>query len=401
MPRETEQLLDGIVVLDFTRMLAGPYCTALLSDLGATVIKVEPPQGDDQRHIGALTGERSLSFEVLNRNKRSIVINLKNPAGVALAHSLAKRADVVVENYRPGVADRLGIGYETLLGINPRIVMASISGFGQSGPMAGAPSYDVIAQALSGFMSITGRPDNDPSLVGESIGDVAAGIFAAFAIGMALFSREKDGHGTHIDVALFDSLFSMLPTAIAQWELTGQAPYRIGNSHPFSAPFGAFRARDGLFTIAVANNKLFAALAQALGKPELVGMPQFANDALRHQHQAELTRIIENWAATRDSIEAAELLRAAGVPASTVWNVDQAAHSPQVQERGLLTRAPEPNSMFLPQQPVHFSGVPRGIAQPAPRLGGDTTAILEGLLHLSPADIAHLLNQGAIAKENR
>jgi CoA:oxalate CoA-transferase len=205
-------------------MLAGPYCTALLSDLGATIIKVEPPHGDDQRHIGALEGDYSFSFEVLNRNKRSITINLKNPEGVKLAQTLAAHADVVVENYRPGVSNRLGIGYETLRRLNPRIVVASISGFGQDGPMAQAPSYDVIAQALSGLMSITGTPEGESSLVGESIADVAAGIFAAFAIGMALYSREKTGYGQHIDVALFDSLFSMLPTALAQWQLTGKAP---------------------------------------------------------------------------------------------------------------------------------------------------------------------------------
>jgi CoA:oxalate CoA-transferase len=403
VPSESAQLLNGIIVLDFTRMLAGPYCTALLSDLGATIIKVEPPHGDDQRHIGALEGDYSFSFEVLNRNKRSITINLKNPEGVKLAQTLAAHADVVVENYRPGVSNRLGIGYETLRRLNPRIVVASISGFGQDGPMAQAPSYDVIAQALSGLMSITGTPEGEPSLVGESIADVAAGIFAAFAIGMALYSREKTGYGQHIDVALFDSLFSMLPTALAQWQLTGKAPERIGNSHAFSAPFGAFRARDGLFTIAVANNKLFAALAQALGMPELPEMPEFANDALRHQHQAKLTQIVENWAATRSAAEVAQELSTAGVPASTVWNVDQAARSSQVRARELLARVPHPGlgSVFLPQQPVHFSDAPRHVARPAPELGSDTEAVLAGMLHLSPDEITRLFEEGAIiAKEN-
>lgn len=390
--------LDGIVILDLTRMLAGPYCTALLSDLGASVIKIEPPHGDDQRHIGALTGDHSVSFEVLNRNKRSITINLKNARGRELIHLLAQHADVVVENYRPGVADKLGIGYAALRATNPRLIMASISGFGQVGEMANTPSYDVIAQALSGLMSITGEPDGEPTLVGESIADVTAGIYAALAIGIALYQRERTHEGAHVDVALFDSLFSMLPTAIAQWQLTKKAPERIGNTHPFSAPFGAFHASDGIFTIAVANNKLFAALAQAIGRPELVDIPEFGSDALRHRNAEELTRIIEEWASTRSAEQAAEELSAAGVPASSVWNLDQAAHSTQVEERGLLHCVPHSalGAVYLPEQPVHFEGVQRGGARPAPELGAQAEEILTTVLGLSENDIERLRQDGAI-----
>lgn len=397
-PSARRKPLEGLTVLDLARMLAGPYCSAILADLGAQVIKVEPPHGDDQRHIGAVAGDASLSFEVLNRTKRSIIVNLKHPEGVQVLHELALRADILVENYRPGVAERLGVGYDVLHAINPRLVYCSISGFGQHGRMAAAPSYDVVAQALSGLMSITGSPESGPTLVGESIADIAAGLYGAMGVGTALYWRELTGEGSHIDVALFDSVFSLLPTALATWQLTGAAPERQGNHHPLSAPFGAFQAGDAPFTIAVANNKLFAVLASALGRPELVDDPRFGSDALRRAHRDDLVAIIETWASTRTAQQAADELARAGVPASAVWDVDQAAHSTQVTERKLLTSVDHPTlgPLYLPEQPVHFDGVERGQVRPAPALGADTDGVLTDVLGMSNEQIARLRAAGTI-----
>lgn len=390
--------LDGVVVLDLSRLLAGPYCTALLADLGASVIKVEPPGGDDQRHIGAIRDGVSISFEVLNRNKRSLRLDLRQEEGRAIARALAAKADVLLENFRPGVTSRLGIDYKTVSTINPGIVYCSISGFGQKGPMANAPSYDVIAQALSGLMSITGHADGDVTLVGDSIGDIIAGIYSALAIAIALFERERTGDGTHIDVSMFDGLFSLLPTALARWQQTGKTPGRTGNHHPLTAPFGAFRAKDGLFMIAVANEKLFVELCTAIGRPDLPTDPRFSSDAARYSNRADLENIICGWASDHTAEEAVATLSDAGLPASVVWDVGQAATSEQVKQRELLHDVPHPilGHLHLPEQPIQFAGVTRGGAKLAPQFGADGRAVLSEFLSLDDREIAKFSSSGII-----
>lgn len=390
--------LDGVVVLDFSRMLAGPYCSAILADMGAEIIKVEPPPGDDQRHIGAMRDGLSISFEVLNRNKRSIRLDLRDERGRDIARALAEKADVVLENYRPGVTRKLGIDYETIRQSNPGIVYCSISGFGQKGPMADAPSYDVVAQALSGLMSVTGHPDGEPTLVGDSIGDIIAGLYAALAVAVALFDRARTSTGTYMDVAMFDGLFSLLPTALAKWQKDGKAPGRAGNHHPLTAPFGAFSAGDGLFMVAVANEKLFRGLCAAIGKPELADDPAFSSDSARFANRGELERIISGWAAEMTAVEAVAILSAAGLPASVVWDVEQAATSDQVEERGLLHAVPHPvlGSLLLPEQPIHFAGIARGATRPAPQCGEDGRALLSTFLKLSEHEIDQLSEAGVI-----
>ena len=390
--------LAGITVVDFTRMLAGPYCSAILSDLGAEVIKVEPPHGDDQRGIGAMKDGLSVSFELLNRNKRSLRLDLKQEKGRRIALELAAMADVVLENFRPGVADKLGIGYQAIQKIRPDTVYCSVSGFGQNGPMAKSPSYDVIAQALSGLMSITGDPEGGPTLVGESIGDIIAGIYAAMAISTALFRRATTDEGTRIDVAMFDALFSLLPTALAKWQVTGVTPERVGNRHPLTAPFGSFTASDGPFMLAVASDKLFADLSAAIGQPELPEDPRFATDPLRFRNRHALAAIIETWAAERTAAEAVDILDRAGIPASTVWDVETAARSEQTAFRQLLTPLTHPalGILNLPEQPVHFSGTVRGKAYLAPQLGADSDAILADKLAMTPDAIKTLRASGVI-----
>ncbi len=391
-------LLSGLRVLDFSRVLAGPFCTALLADLGAEVIKVEPPGGDDYRHIGPFKEGESALFLLMNRGKKSLTLNLKSARGTALAQELAEKSDVVVENFKPGVAARLGIDHETLRAINPRLVYASISGFGQSGPLADRPAYDIIAQAMAGLMSVTGDSEGPPTRAGESMADLCGGLYAAWAIMAALFARERSGQGRRIDVAMFDSIFSLLPTALAQYLYAGTTPGRTGNRHPLSSPFGSFRAADGEAVIAVANDTLFARLAEAMGAPELLRDPRFASDELRTGNEAALRAAIEAWTGRLTVAEVVEILEGQGVPASPIWTVEQAAGSAQVAFRKLLATAEHPNLGEIPliEQPVHFSDAPRGRHAPPPLLGEHSEAVLGELLGLGRAEVEALRRDGAV-----
>ncbi|AGT10878.1 CaiB/BaiF CoA transferase family protein [Paracoccus aminophilus] len=388
----------GITILDFSRVVAGPFCTALLADQGARIIKIEPPEGDDQRQMGAARAGESVNFHMLNRGKESLMLDLRQPEGRDLAQALARRADVVIENFRPGVAARLGIDAARLCAENPRLIHCAISGFGQSGPLSALPSYDVIAQAMSGLMSVTGEPGRDPVLVGDSIGDTVAGLYAAQAITAALLRRARTGAGAAIDIAMFDALFSLLPTALAGWQQSGQRPQPSGDAHPLSAPFGAYRARDEKVMIAVANRALFQTLAHAIARPALLDDPRFASDALRRHHAEALRLEIEGWTRARPAAEVVAHLSAKGVPAARILGVDEAALSPQAQHRGLLTRHDHPRlgPLLIPEQPAHFAGLARGETAPAPDLGADGPAVLADLLGLSAADITRLRAQNII-----
>ncbi len=394
----SKPLMEGLLVLDFTRVLAGPYCTAMLGDLGARVVKVESPGGDDQRHMGVMIDGESASFAMLNRNKESVRLDLGHPEGRRIARQLAERADVVVENFRPGVADKLGVGYRELSEANPRLVYCSISGFGQSGPNAAAPAYDIVVQALSGLMSITGDPQGPPTLVGESIGDVCAGMFAAWGIASALFARERSGAGCHLDVAMFDALFSMLPTALAQYLYAGTEPQRVGNRHPLSSPFSAYAAADGYFVIAAANDKLFAAVARVVGSEQIVDDPRFATDALRSRHDAALRECIESWSRRRELAAVVAAFTAAGVPVAPIQGVADACRSAQVRERGLLAPTTHPvwGESLLAPQPVRFSGALPNAVRAAPALGEHTEAVLTALLGIDAAALARLRAEAAV-----
>jgi CoA:oxalate CoA-transferase len=373
--------LTGVRVLDFSRVLAGPYCTALLADLGADVIKVEPPAGDDYRHVGPFIEGESALFLSVNRGKRSIALDLGRPEDLAIAQALAARSDVVVENFRPGVADRLAIGWKDLSRINPKLVYASISGFGQDGALAARPAYDIILQAMSGIMSVTGAPDGPPMLVGESIADVVAGLFGSWSILAALLERQRTGIGRHVDLAMLDAMVAVQPLVVARYLASGEAPRRVGNRHALSAPFGAFRARDGMFVLAVLNNKLFATLAGCIGRPELAHDERFATDAGRLAGEAVLRAAIEAWSSALGASEAVAALVAAGVPAAEIQDMAEALTSPHAEQRGLLqeTRHPLLGTLRVPEQPAHFGGVARGGIAPAPSLDAHRHEILAEL----------------------
>jgi CoA:oxalate CoA-transferase len=331
--------LQGLKVLDLTRVLAGPYCTNLLAESGADVIKIEPPSGDDYRHIGPFfqTGESAL-FDKVNHGKRSIILDLTGDDDLSVALSLASSADVLVENFRPGVAAKLGIGFETLHVLNPRLVYASISGFGQTGEMAKRPAYDIIVQAMSGIMSVTGAPDGPPTLIGESIGDLTAGLFAYNAIMTALYERHTTGTGKHLDISMLESMLQLQPLVAARLHATGKTPTRVGNRHALSAPFGVFEAQDTSFVLAVLNDKLFKTLTEAMGQSELFADPNYASDARRLENETRLRRAIESWSRTMTAKSVVDTLIAAGIPASVVLDAKQA----QSLARTKVTLAPAP-----------------------------------------------------------
>lgn len=369
MPQQ-QQPLAGVRVLDFTRVLAGPYATALMADLGADVIKVEAPDGDEYRHVGPFRDGESALFQTVNRGKRSIVLDLRAPDDLALARRLADRADVVVENFRPGVMARLGLDAATLQAGNAGLVYASVSGFGQGGPNAARPAYDIIVQAMAGLMAQTGEADGPPTMVGEALADVAGGLFAAWGIMVALFDRNRTGRGRVVDLALFDALLSMMPTAGARVLVTDADPVRTGNRHALSAPFGVYPAGQGHFAVAVLNDKLFAAFCHVIGRPELAADPRFAGDAARRVNEPQLAEAIAGWAGTLTAAQAVAALSAAGVPASELATARQAWLSDQAQARGLSSVAQHPalGPLSLPEQPVHFSDSPRGGRRAAPAL---------------------------------
>ncbi|RQS10261.1 CaiB/BaiF CoA-transferase family protein [Burkholderia sp. Bp8998] len=390
--------LDGIRVIDFSRVLAGPLCSALLGDLGADVIKIEPPAGDDYRAIGPFANGESGLFGAMNRNKRSVVIDMKTADGRALAQSLCADADVVVENFRPGVADRLGIGYTALSARNPALVYASVSGFGQTGPESSRPAYDIILQAMCGLMDATGAPDGEPTLVGDSVSDVVSGIFASWGVLAGLVARDRTGQGTHVDVSMFDATMSLTAALVARYATTGVAPRRVGNRHPTSAPFGAYRAADGHFVVAVLNNKLFGLLADTIGHPTLVDDARFASDTLRCEHEAALRACIERWSATRSVDEVNETLGTAGIPVAPIRNIQEALESEQARTRRLLvdTVAADGSPIRLPAQPLKFSAYPDTRTTRAPQLGEHTRAVLERVLGLDDAAISALVKAGVV-----
>lgn len=364
----TKQLLSGVRVADFSRVLAGPYATAMLADQGAEVFKIEMPgHGDDSRHLGPFTDTGSTYFTSLNRGKRSIEADLKDPAAHAQLLDFIRTCDVVVENFRPGVAQKLGLSYEDIKAVKPDIVYASISGFGQTGAQSKRPAYDTVIQALSGLMSSTGFPDGSPTRVGESIADVSAGVFAAFGVSSALFHRQTTGEGAHIDIPMLDVMLAMQPTNTAI-HATGSAPNRVGNRHPISAPFDTYQAADGLIVIAVANDKLFGVLAATLGKPGLVNDPRFATDSDRSDNDEALRTEIEEFTASRSVAELCELFDTAGVPNSPVLNFAEAINGPITADRDLTATDARTGHAHL-RHPLLVDGARPTSTLPVPHLG--------------------------------
>jgi len=369
-------MLTGLKILDLTRVMAGPFCTALLADLGAEVIKLEPPQGDDYRHIGPFVQGCSALFTLMNRGKQSIVLDLKDADAQATARAIALHCDVVVENFRPGVASRLGLGPE-LRETKPSLIYASISGFGQTGPDAHLPAYDLVAQAMSGLMAATGDVGGKPLKVGESYGDLMAGLYASWAILAALYRCNATGEGATIDVAMFDALFSLLPTSHALQFYANRTPTPVGNRHPLSTPFGCFACADGQAVIAVLGDRQWQALCGVIGS-DMGQDAALATDEGRTLQEPRIKAAIEEWTLPRPMADVVTALSAAGIPTAQVQSLAQAAASPHAQARELVSQMAHPvfGHSAIVGQPVRFDGAKPISATSAPQLGADGPAIL-------------------------
>ncbi|QIB36302.1 CoA:oxalate CoA-transferase [Ancylobacter pratisalsi] len=346
--------LSGLLVIDLTHVLNGPFGTMMLADLGARVIKVEPPgHGDDTREYGPFLGDTSLYFAFVNRGKESIVLDLKADADRAVFLNMVRRADVLAENYRPGVMARLGFSYEELAKVNPRLVYASSSGFGQNGPLATYPAYDTIIQAMSGLMSMTGFPDGPPTRVGTSLSDLLGGLHLFAGITSALYAREKTGKGTHVDVSMFDSTLAFLEHGAMEVTATGHALERIGNRHPFLAPFDLFECADGHVAICCGNDHLFHALSAAIGRPELADDARFRDNSARIAHVDALKSELETELKRQPAAHWLQCIHAAGVPVGPLLNVAQAFAEPQIKARNMQIEA---GGITMPGTPFKMAG---------------------------------------------
>ncbi|MCO6415030.1 CoA transferase [Siccirubricoccus sp. KC 17139] len=366
-----EMALDGLVVLDLTSFLSGPYCAMLLGDMGADVIKVERPDGgDDARRMPPFVDGRGAPFAVWNRNKRSIALDLKQPADLDTVRRIALRADVLVENFRPGTLERLGLGWEALHAANPRLIYASISGFGQTGPWAGHGGLDMMAQGMSGLIAGNGPPEGEPYRLPIAITDVTAGMYTAIAVLGALQARHRTGRGQRIDQSLLEAGLALGVYEAAHVFALGTRPERLGQLHRGSSPYRVFRTRDGWITLGASKDKFWRALCGIIGAPGLLEDPRFTTNALRVQHNAELIPLIQAKLAEQDSAHWLGQFEAAGIPSEEVLSYDEALAHPQVQARGVVVEYEDPK--LGPQRalapPVRLSETPARIRRRAPDL---------------------------------
>lgn len=391
--------LGDLLVLDLTRILSGPFATMTLADLGADVIKVEQPgSGDDTRQWGPpFQGDDAAYFLAVNRNKRSLAVDLKSPEGLRVVQDLARRADVVVENFRPGTAARLGLGYEELSRENPGLVYASISGYGQTGPEAGRPGYDAIAQARSGIMSVTGETDGPPVRVGVSSADLVAGMWATIGILAALHEKQRTGSGQWVDISLLDGSVSWLTYVSSGYFASGEIPKRYGSAHPTIAPYQAFSTADGFVMVAVGNDSLWRKYAAAIGRTDLAEDERYATNPSRVARRETLVPQLEQVMQTRTTAEWVAALDDAGVPVGPIQTVDQALQDPQVLARDMVADLVHPTAgpMKVVGCPVRLTRTPPSVRTAPPLLGQDSDAILAEL-GLSADRIRSLHTSGAI-----
>jgi crotonobetainyl-CoA:carnitine CoA-transferase CaiB-like acyl-CoA transferase len=391
-------VLEGIRVVDLSRVIAGPYCAMLLGDLRADVVKVERPgRGDDLRFLRGDDRGMSATFAAVNRNKRGIAVDLQHPEGQRVALALCERADVVVENFLPGVAARLGLGYAAINAVNPAVVYASVTGFGQTGPLARRPGYNTIAQGMSGLMALTGPPGTPPNKVGGSVSDLAAALTAFGAVNAALVHRFRTGRGQHLDINLLASTLGLLPDPVAIYHDTRVRPGREGNRNPNLSPAEAFRTKDGWLNVVLMNPEQWGRFCEALGDGAMADDPRFRTNADRLANHAAFKARVEAILRQRATAEWAERFEAAAVAAGPVYEFDEVFEDPQVKHLGLVAELDQPGfgpvRMLAP--PFRASVTPPVIRRPAPRLGEHTREVLAEL-GLEDAEIDRLAKAGAI-----
>lgn len=385
--------LHGLRILDLTHAYSGPFCTMHLADQGAEVIKLEVPgKGDQCRNWEPIKNGASGYFSYVNRNKLGLTLDLKAEKGKEIFKELIKNVDVVCENFRVGTMEKLGLGYDVLKEINPRLIYASISGFGLEGPEAKRPCYDIVAQAMGGILSMTGTEGNIVK-VGPAIADNYSGTYLSLGIMMALYQRERTGEGSRIDVSMVDTIFSILETGIVQYTIGDVIAGPVGNRDPVISPFDAFKAADGMCVIACGTDKFFASLCEAMGKPELANDARFLNNTLRCENQEVLKSIIESWSTTLTMDELEEKIVGAGVPFGKIQNTAQACESDIIKRRNMLWTVDDPaigESIQIPGTPIKIHGCEDKPERPAPLLGQHSEKILSEILHKSAEEIREL-----------
>ncbi len=384
-------------VLDLSRVRAGPTCARMLADFGADVVRIEPPPGVDPNDAMFAAVRRGGDFQNLNRNKRSLTLNLKLPQGIAVLHRLVATADVVLENWRPDVKQRLGMDYETLRAINPRIVLASISGFGQDGPYARRPGFDQVIQGMGGLMSVTGFAHNGPTRAGIAVSDSSTGLYTAIGILTALLEREQSGQGQWVQASLLHAQIAMMDFQAARYLVEGDVPVQEGNDHPTAAPMGAFEAADGWLNIGVSGEGQWRAFCTAIERADWLERDTFRNNADRVRNRREINAEVQQLFATMPVAHWVELLNRAHVPAGPVYTVPQMFEDPQVQHLGVAGEAPnaqgEPVRMIT--QPVHLGRTPAGLVAAAPDIGEHTDELLREA-GFGPEEMAELRALGAV-----
>ena len=396
--------LEGIRIVDLTHVLAGPIATMILADLGAEVLHIEPPHGDDAREFGPFAGEadknRSAYFVSLNRNKKSVVLNLKHEKGKQILRELIKISDVIIENYRPTTMPELGFDWAEIQKINPAIIYASISGFGRDTPpeYGSRPAYDIIAQAYSGFMSITGPEDGAPCRAGASIGDIFAGHQAAIGILAALMHRQKTGRGQYYDGSMVDGLLSVLENAVVQYTTGHRIPKPLGSAHPSIAPFQTIPTRDGWMVIAIGNDIIWERFCTAIGREDLSQRPEYKTNSLRSRNRKTLMEIIEKEMVKRTTRAWSRILERESIPHSPINNIKQVCEDPCINHRKMLAEIEQPQMgrIKIAGSPIHLSETPGQVYAPAPLLGEHTGEILKNLLGYSDADISRLQEENVI-----
>lgn len=392
--------LEGIRVLDLSRALAGPYCTMMLGDMGAEIIKLEiPGTGDEARHYGPPFQEGESSYFLsVNRNKLSITLNLKDPRGKEIFRELAKKSDVLVENFRPGTMEELGLGYDSLKGLNPKLIYCAITGFGPKGPDSQRPGYDLIAQGMGGIMSVTGPIGGPPYRVGIAQADITAGMFAAYGIMVALFHRERSGQGQKVETSLFQSQIAQLTFQAGRFFATGESPRPQGNQHPLIAPYESFKTKDGHINIAVGNNALWSTFCKVMGLESYEKDPRFDTNPKRVQNRPALVDIIEERTVKFTTEELRKILDEAGIPNGPVWTVGEALTAPQTIALGMVQELEHPRAgrIKVTGIPVNLSSTPGSLRQPPPLLGQHTEEVLSKLLGMDPREIQELRQKGVI-----
>ncbi len=397
---ENKGALSNLTILDLTRVLAGPYCTMILADMGADVIKIEiPEKGDDTRQYGPFKNGESMYYANVNRSKKSITLNLKSDEGKKIFLDMVKKADAVVENYRPGVMDKLGLGYDVLSKVNDQIVYVAISGFGSYGPYSDRPGYDIIAQAMGGLMAYTGWPDTGPTRSGNAMGDVLGGLNGAIGLLAAINSRAVTGKGQRVDISLVDGIAAALENGIVRYEASGKIPERTGNRYSTLYPYDSFEAKDGQFVLGCGNQKLWENFARVAGMEELIYDERYLDGPSRLERFEELREIINNWAKDYLVEDVVKLILDAGVPAAPIYNIEQILndeHISKAREMFVPIKHPVIGDMHVIGDAIKLMGTKNGIRWPAPALGEYNEQVYGEMLGFNNDKLEELKNKGII-----